>query len=284
MKTPTQEGPEIEIGVIVINYNSAQATSRFLADLLEQDRSSFALTVVIGDNSPSDASLESLRQAHRDNASVRFEAMSTNRGYFGAAQSLLEMVWKERLPDWLIVSNADIRLPYPALLSRIANHTGGAGDVIAPRIISAQTGLDQNPFNRRRPSRFRINLNRIIARVPFLFWLLETQCSIKHEMRMRLRNKASVPATASSIIYAPHGAFIVFSKEYFLRGGNFDCGAFLFAEEIFVAETCRRLGLRVMYMPSLEVLHDEHISTSGNPAVRRFQAEAADYCTREFFA
>lgn len=275
---------QLDIGFIVVNYSSAQATSQLLADLLQQDRSNCALTVVVADNGPSRSGLAPLRQAYRDNPSVHFEAMTTNLGYFGAAHSALEAVWKDRLPDWIIVSNADIRLPQPGFLCRIADHPAGVGAVIAPRIVSTRTGLDQNPFHRRRPSALRMNLNRIIPRVSLLFWLMQTQCSVRRAIRSRLRGKHAQPATASSNIYAPHGAFIIFSKEYFRQGGSLNCGAFLFAEEIFVAETCRRLGLRVTYSPGLEVLHDEHVSTKVNPAIRRFQAAAADYCSREFFA
>jgi GT2 family glycosyltransferase len=241
------------------------------------------VTVVVADNGPSKSDLAELRELYRDNPIVRFETMPTNLGYFGAAHLALNTVWKERLPDWIIVSNADIRLTQPGFFSQIRDCPTGVGSVIAPRIVSARTGLDQNPFHRKRPSALRMNLVRIIPRVPLLFWMLETQCSVKRAIRSWLQGKHAQPATDSASIYAPHGAFIIFSREYFERGGSLNVGAFLYAEEIFVAETCRRLGLNVTYLPSIEVLHDEHVSTKVNPAIRGFQAEAADYCVREFF-
>ena len=275
---------QLEIGLIVVNYNSAQATAQLLVDLLQQDKSNCALTVVVADNGPSKPGLGSLRQAYRDNPSVRFEEMTTNLGYFGAAHCALEAVWRDGLPDWIIVSNADIRLQQPGFFSRIADGMAGIGAVIAPRIVSTRTGLDQNPFLRKRPSALRMNLHRLIPRVPLLFWLMRTQCAVRRAVRSRLRGKHAPPATASSYIYAPHGAFIIFSKEYFRRGGSLNAGAFLFAEEIFVAETCRRLGFGVAYSPTLEVLHDEHVSTKVNPAIRRYLAESTDYISREFFS
>jgi GT2 family glycosyltransferase len=210
--------------------------------------------------------------------------MPSNLGYFGAAHLVLNSVWKNRLPDWLVVSNADIRLPQHSFLTRLADHSAGRCAVIAPKIVSTETGLDQNPFHRHRPSAVRINLNRLIPRVPLLFWLVTAQYLIKRSIRRRIPGNHAQSTKNSTNIYAPHGAFIVFSKEYFRRGGSLNCGAFLFAEEIFVAETCRRLGLHITHSPDLEVLHDEHVSTRGNPAIRRYQAEAADYCFREFFA
>ena len=275
------------IGLIAVNYNSAQATADLLADLGRQDTSGCELTVVIADSSPSAAALAPLRESYRHDPWVVFETMEDNPGYFGAAHRAFEGRWASRIPDWVIVSNADVRLPRRDLLARIARlpRRGGA---IAPRIVSGRTGLDQNPFLRRRPMPARMLLNRIIPRVPALFWMLETQYAVKRGIRSRLaaktrQRRTSVTPAEPRPIYAPHGSFLLFSREYFERGGTLNAGAFLYAEEIFVAETCRRLGLEVLYRPDLELQHDEHVSTGGNPAVRRFLASAADYCFREFF-
>jgi GT2 family glycosyltransferase len=282
--SPTPMCRGIEIGLIIVNYNSERSTARLLADLLRQDLCGCTLTVVIADNSTTKTGLAFLQHTYRDRPGIRFETMTTNLGYFGAAHYIVNNLWKEQLPDWVIVSNADIRLPESNFFLRIADCSPKISAVIAPRIVSTQTGLDQNPFHKCRPSAFRVNLNRIIPRSLPLFWLMQTQCSIRRAIRSWLRAPRSIAKTSSSNIYAPHGAFVIFNEQYFRRGGNLACGAFLFAEELFVAETCRRLGLRVTYLPSLEVLHDEHISTATNPAIRRFQAASADYCARHFFA
>src|SRR3954469_4439982 len=81
-------------------------------------------------------------------------------------------------------------------------------------------------------------------------------------------------------IYAPHGSFLVLSKEYFRAGGTLDFPCFLFGEEIYLAENLRRLGLDVVYEPSLEVVHQEHKSTKllKSRELARFVASSAAYC------
>jgi len=271
-----------EIAFITVNYCSANATALLLGDLLEQQLSSLTLTIVVADNSPSGSDLDALRIALAEHKEVRFLRMPSNLGYLGAAQIALNTYWKDRFPDWVIVSNPDIRLPQRDFLERIATATTSSA-VIAPRIISTRTGLDQNPFHRARPSKFRMQLNRAIPRVPVLFQMMEWQCAIKNKVRSRLRRSEPASATDPEAIYAPHGAFLIFSRKYFERGGSLNVGAFLFAEEKFVAETCRMLGLGVFYDPSFEIHHDEHVATSHSSAVRHFQISAADYIYREFF-
>src|SRR3989442_14004267 len=87
-------------------------------------------------------------------------------------------------------------------------------------------------------------------------------------------------------IYAPHGAFFIFSRRYFEAGGYLDGNLFLYGEEISVAEICRSLGLPVIYEPSLCVLHQEHQSTG--KVLSRFtyecQKRAMQYVTSRYFS
>jgi GT2 family glycosyltransferase len=273
----------VEVALIAVNFDSAKATAQLVGDVVKQNPTNCKVTVVIADNGPTASGLDRVREQYCDHQAVRFETMPENLGYFGAAHHALHAVWKHRLPDWVIVSNADIRLPQKDLFSRIANLSSGLA-VIAPRIISMRSGLDQNPFHRERPSAFRMYLNRIIPRLAVVFWLCELQFAVKQSVRRWFRSAIPAPPSQPEKIYAPHGAFVIFSREYFERGGSLNVGAFLFAEEKFVAESCRRLGLDVLYDPTIEVNHDEHVSTGSNPAVRGFQVSAADYIYREFFA
>lgn len=278
-----QSNDRCRIGCIVVNYNSARAVALLLDDLLKQDSGPFELAIVVADNSPSELELDSVRQTYRDSTQVRFERMPENLGYFGAAHWVYQAVWKHDPPEWVIISNPDIRLPAKDLLNRISSLPTTMG-VVAPRIVSSKTHVDQNPFFIRRPSLFRLNLLRIVFRSPILFWLLGVQASLRKTMKGRLRALHFRSVAAPAKIYAPHGAFLLFSSEYFRRGGTLCYGAFLFAEELFVAETCRRLALEVTYLPGLQVLHDEHVATGKSTGVRRFKRAAADYLIREFFA
>ncbi len=71
-------------------------------------------------------------------------------------------------------------------------------------------------------------------------------------------------------IYAAHGSFIIFSRRFFEAGGKLDDRLFLFGEEIAVGETCRALGLPVIYDPRLSVLHNEHQSVGSGMSRRKY--------------
>jgi len=110
-------------------------------------------------------------------------------------------------------------------------------------------------------------------------------------MLARLRSKSGLISTSVSkdslkFIYAPQGSCIVFSKLFFSLGGKLNYPKFLFGEEIFVAETARNFGLRVVYSPRLKVWHDDHSSTGlvRSRKIAAYVRESARFITDTYFA
>jgi GT2 family glycosyltransferase len=275
---------KLRIGFDIVHYNAPQAVGRLLDDLLRQNQSHCTLEVVIADNGPLASTLAQVKREYSGMPGVRFEAMPGNLGYYGAAQAALDTVWRDDLPQWVIVSNADIRVPDREFCSSLAAIRGPSFPVIAPAITSGITGRDQNPFKRRRPFAWTMHLRRLMRRSAVLSRLIEVQYSVKQNLRRAglLGNRRPHSAKAMPV-YSAHGSFIIFNKAYFERGGTFKAGAFLFGEEFFVAETCRRLGLDIVYHPALQVLHDEHAAIAPSRKIRAFEAAAVDYCARQYF-
>jgi GT2 family glycosyltransferase len=63
-------------------------------------------------------------------------------------------------------------------------------------------------------------------------------------------------------IYAGHGSFILLTRAYFEKCGMIDYPVFLFGEELYLAEECRKHSLRVIYRPEICIYDSEHVSTS----------------------
>jgi GT2 family glycosyltransferase len=271
------------IGLTIVHYNAPQAVALLLNDLVEQDHGSSTLDIVVADNGPSASALAEVIRQYGGVPGVRFEVMPGNLGYYGAAQAVFDNTWQNDLPEWVIVSNADIRIPSKDFCSRLARY-GSTFPVIAPAIISAFTGRDQNPYKYRRPSAWSMHLKRFMRRTETLARLIESQYSLKQNLRRAGLLGTRLPESSSPLpVYGAHGSFIIFNRTYFERGGTFKAGTFLFAEEVFVAECCRRLRLPIMYCPGLQVLHSEHAATKPSSTIRAFEATAAEYCALHYF-
>jgi GT2 family glycosyltransferase len=271
--------------LICVKYGSDTETAQYLESLrkLQGQRN---LQILVVDNTVGARVSEPATE--RNLTVVRSEE---NLGYFGGARSGLSLYLREHpLPDWVIVSNVDLMILDSQFLDKLAAMRGRPRlGMVAPSIRSALTGRDQNPFMRTRPSAARMHLYKWMFRSWLVLNAYELATAVFHKLRTAASKRpdacASLREDVSETIYAPHGSFLIFSGEYFRAGGNLDFPCFLFGEEVYLAETLRKLGLDVVYEPSLEVIHQEHKSTRlvKSRKLAGAVASSSAYCADTYF-
>jgi len=277
--------------IVTVEHQAVASTARMI-ESLRCLRLSYEVEVVIVQNGSRPSEGEKLRPDCLPIGNVWVVESGTNRGYLGGVKLGLEWFRKTQgeLPEWVIVCNNDIRIEQPDFFDRLSLIDRRAVGVIAPRILSSQTGLDQNPFMVRRPGRWRVGELRFWLKSYYLAFVHEkmsewkkTGVSLKQRFLESTSERAGLQPTA---IYAPHGSFLIFSKQFFERGGFLDDGFFLFHEEIAVAETCRQVGLPIVYYPELCVHHEEH-SSNGRRFTRSIyerQRQSFQHLTSKYLA
>jgi GT2 family glycosyltransferase len=290
-REPERESDHASIAVhddvllICVNYRKPNETRQFVTKALEQSMKS--LRVIVVDNSPFPGE-GGVPESATEDPRVTTIATGKNLGYFGgAATALADHLKTHKMPDWVIVSNPDVFFSSPDVLQRLCDlHRGDAPGVIAPSIRTVNKAVEQNPYMRTRPSRIRMHLYRwLFSSYPVdVVW--ESLSWVKHRT-LEMFSKVHPPAPASQpeYIYAPHGSFIALHRSYFERGGNLEYGAFLFGEEIFIAETARKLGLTVLYEPAVAIEHTERSTAAGlwSRDNSRFRRQASRFLVRNYF-
>lgn len=287
--------PAPSILTICVNYNNDKETQQFVSELLIQ-KGDFSQKVIVVDNSESPSLDSPLYSLFKSDSRVLIINSGKNLGYFGGAALGFREYSKEfPLPDWVIVCNTDIDLIQPDFLSKLCNfHAVNPPAVIAPSVYSTLSKVNQNPNMQHRPTVARMHFYKWISRYHPTFVAYQTLALAKQKL-LAVTHRNPVVTDGDAVenrrqpapraIYAAHGSFIVFHRSYFEAGGNLDHGAFLFGEEVFVAETIRRLGLTAIYDPRLVVLHREHAATGVLKNQKRFLyvREATAYCADNFF-
>jgi GT2 family glycosyltransferase len=278
------------IALIVINYRKSDLTVNLCETLVRLENRE-ALQIIVVDNAADSASRKNLDRCYKMGLKVDVLHESTNWGYLGGArrglQHIRERGWK---PDWIIVSNSDIEFNDPNFISKLTSvKSSGDIGVLAPDILLGKSGHSQNPYLPLRPQASRMHFYKWIFRFTvtcFVYQMLGLMKSIAQRGTERQSLKLNAGKSSSTDIYAGHGAFMIFSKAYFDRGGNFEHKPFLFGEEITVAENCRRLKLKVRYEPSLKVTHMDHGSIGWFPSrsLLNFQREASKFCAETYFS
>lgn len=203
-----------------------------------------------------------------------------NRGYLGGAAMAFDH-WRTAhgVPSWFVIINPDAD-PKPGALPALAD-AAMADDVgiVAPGVLLGGI-TPQNPFMSERPSRARMRMYTIAFRSALLTRALDVLLDLK-----RRRARRAAPSTVPQSIYAAHGSIVFVRSTFFERGGTLAYRGFMFGEEIHLAEQARKLGLRVWFVPAVEVIHDGG-STTGrvdSSSRREWHRASADVLWEDYF-
>lgn len=285
--------------VVAVTYNSDESALRFVRNVSAVSKDD-CVNIVVVDNSVRDDSREFFEKLLKICPGTLCVKPAANLGYFGGANHGLQEYLKSGQGfEWVIVSNVDLEFSGDFFNRlREMENVGGVG-VVAPSIWSNKSFRDQNPKMLQRPSKRRMRFYKLIFR-SFITMNIYGLCSLlahsmKHWLRLPLRlvgarkvhqgpEKKGRPVGGQSI-YASQGACVVFSRRYFDSGGSLDYPMFLFYEEVFVAETARRLGLATIYNPALKILHEDHLSTGlfRSRKMGSYVSESINYIVDTYF-
>lgn len=263
------------IGVI---YNTYQETFRYLQSITPLLNYDISLILVDNSDSGKSSDLKSKIAAY---PGIQYIDTGKNLGYFGGANEGLRCYLRDhsRYPRWILVTNVDIVFT-PHFFHRLneLDNTPDLG-VVAPSIISKKWSSDYNPKILIRYSKGKLRFYRFLYSsflIHNLFLLVAYFKKWLVGFRKGKDQSTFNTGQKERKIYAPHGSCLVFSQEYFTRGGTLNLPNFLFGEEILVGETALKLGLDVIYHPEMVIYDYEHASTGFfvTPKINGYNREA----------
>lgn len=259
--------------IYCVNYNSYDCLHNYLLSIdnaAKEAIHSVDVQVVVADNSA-----PVIPTAYTpDNFSLHVFPTGQNRGYFGAVRYAMGKIQPTDY-DYTIISNVDLTLTKDFFTSLTNRQTEKDTGWIAPAILSKTHHIDFNPQAINRYSPRKMRLLRLMFRYPLLMKL----------KRKLLHHINEIKDCKPGQIYAGHGSLIILTKEFIKRCGIIDYPVFLFGEEIFLAELCRKNGMKVIYDPDIIVNDIGSVSTSKilKPQFCRHNYEAIDYLIKTFY-
>ena len=263
----TQPGKRpTKVNIVTVSYRNHGDTRAFL-DSLATVRGYEECHVTVVNNAVGPEDLTELAEvAASFEGSLTMVHSAENLYYWGGANSVVRRILCSATGgvgvDWIIIANNDVLFSDAGFLEKLCSYDPSDHGVIAPSIVSLATGRDQNPFLRKPPGMFRLTKWRAqysnfhVARV-----LLALQRAMGPVRWFINRRQLAGGVRRRDDIYAPHGAFIIFSRRYFECGGWLDITVPMYMEEITTGAIAEQIGVPVRYCPDLQVHHREHATT-----------------------
>ncbi|WP_425998089.1 hypothetical protein [Caulobacter sp. DWR1-3-2b1] len=250
------------IGLIFIVYNSYDDLDLLLESQSIIDIECFNIIVV--DNT--DVALRDTGRLERWSPyrNIHICYSGINEGYFGGARvALREHPELFDDADFVVISNVDLEFSFKDLILSLSNVEIRQSDVgvFAPTLVS-ESGLPvrQLHYYSRPSSRHYVRLSKIYG----IYNL-----AVIHRIFFDLKRKI-FPSRSSDedrdLIFAPHGAMMIFTKRYMKETASFRHPAFLFCEEIFVGYQCAIANLSCRRLRDVTYSHRNHGSIGAIPS------------------
>lgn len=218
--------PRVDISIV--NYNGGEVIIKCLKSIFElKDELEFKVWVV--DNASSDGSVEEIKLKFLP---VEVISNPDNRG-FGKAHN---QVLKEVKGDFVLVLNPDTIIK-TGVVEKLVNYLSEHPEVgaITPKIVFENGKVDLTA-HRGFPTPW----------AAFQYYILKDE-SLYHLTRRMSDEPHEVDAIS--------GAFFLMPRAVLRKVGLFDEDYFMYAEDIDLCLRIKKLGLKVIYFPNLEILH-----------------------------
>ncbi len=264
----------MKILIVAVTYNSYLELSSYLTSIEKAvERCPGAEVIVcVADNSVDKKSIES---SHYKYIKVDVTSLD-NKGYLGGAQYVINSRTDLSTFDYVAISNVDIELSSDFFTKLKEYQLDKDIAWLATRIWSMAEGRDRNPKILSRLSKKRLQLINLMYKYPVLDYLYT---------KTLYKRKTKYMPSPEMNIYAGHGSFMLLTKHFFEHYKKIEYPIFLFGEEIYLGELIRLVGLRVRYVPDLEVIDMEHTSTGMMKKAFYYKCnkESIDYILSSFY-
>ncbi|GAA1758156.1 hypothetical protein GCM10009795_000650 [Nocardioides hankookensis] len=250
----------IDLAIILVNYGSYASLDRLLGEQTVPPN----VSIVVVDNTPHEETQLEYVERWRGKARVDvLIASPENVGYMGGARyAVSRLPWLQDARN-VAVANTDLMFDMSeyAEFFRTYRPSERVG-VIAPRLVGASGAEVRQLHYLQSPTRHKYErLGRMYRRYPI------AACHrLASDIKRNLRS--SKPAKVPGVLFAPHGAMMIFTRAYLDLEGAFEHPAFLFCEEAYVGATATAAGLTCIFEPSLKYSHENHGSMGWFPSRR----------------
>lgn len=242
--------------LIAVCYRSYDALHRFLQTVDKaayQAADNTIVDIAIADNTDIERQIIDLQPY----SSIRQFFLQTDKGnigYLGGALPLYNQYGGDY--DYVGIANVDLQLQ-PDFFLQLATQDQSDAGWIAPDIYTPQNLHHENPFMLQRPEKRHFIRWNIIYSNTLIFRL--------YHLLHRIKGRHTSAISQTMPIYAGHGSFMLFTRAFVQTYPTLHFPAFMYGEEIFLAELVRQARLKTYYIPNLHITNTGSISTGTLP-------------------
>lgn len=261
----------LDTAFVILHYLVSEQTKKCIDAITEKiDTQNYFIVIV--DNFSNNGSIEEVENYINGNSKIKILKNSSNLGFANGNNTGIQYLNKNYDCDFICVLNNDVYLQSCNIYKVINKEFQISSFAVAGPKIYTKDGKDNSNPKRLEPFTKKSVVHRKIE-IDIYYWLYTFHLSLlirildKRKKRQAVIQNLNISETElpqNHRIYniQLHGCFYIFSKKYFEYYDGFDPRTFLYMEEEILYQRLLNQKLVSVYLPEIEVFHEEDASTN----------------------
>lgn len=255
---------KIDISFVILHYLVSEQTKKSI-DSIKSNIDTDNYLIVIVDNCSNNGSVESIEEYVKYDDKVSVLKNEKNLGFANGNNRGISYIRENYDCSFICVLNNDVYLKSNNIYSVIKDEYNASFFAVAgPKIFTKDGRSSSNPkelipftYKSVKHRQIEINLYYFIYKLhlDFIVNLLDLR---KRKINFDSKNENNKKLYNVQL----HGCFYIFSQKYFEYFTGFDPRTFLYMEEEILFQHLLNKQLISVYLPDVEVFHEEDASTN----------------------
>lgn len=249
---------------IILHYKKAEETVKGIKSILKMNGSD-KMQILVVDNSVGDNSAQVVERYYHDYKNVHILPSEENAGFSRANNIGYQYALSNFNPDFVVIANDDIEFCQEDFANRLENiYERTHFAVLGPDVLHRITGSHQSPID------FKLRTEKEAQATIWKNWIALKLSGMLFPIgnlmlnRMNERKESGLAIDYDKVYENAVilGACLIFSRKFTeCCERAFDPETEFFYEEYILKCRCERLGLKMIYDPSIKVWHEGGAST-----------------------
>lgn len=264
------------VSFVILHYKDRKTTDACVQSILKmEEQERIRIVIVDNDLEKEEKERAKLSAFYRSNPRISVLPICENGGFSYANNQGYRYSREQLKVSWIVVLNNDIQFVQRDFLQRLEeSYQHYPCHILGPDIVRQGNGEHQNPMDTRirtkEEAAFTVKMNRLSCRFyPLLYPFLyrQMQREEKKKLQRKKENELFYRQVQEKIV--PFGACLVFTPDFVKEEElAFTPETRFYYEEYILAYRCQKNGWRIVYDPSLQVIHE-----SGAATKKTYQSE-----------
>lgn len=255
---------KIDIAFVILHYLVDEQTKKSI-DSIKKNIDTDQYLIIIVDNFSNNESIEKIEQYTKNDDKISIIKNTKNLGFANGNNVGIKYINQNYNCDFICVLNNDVYLKSSNLFTEIKNeYLISSFAVAGPKIFTKDGKTTSNPKGKSVFSYKSVKHRQIEINVYYYLYKMHLDKIVQLLEKRKTNTNTNVKKESNQKQYNVqlHGCFYIFSKKYFEYFDGFDPRTFLYMEEEILFQHLINKKLVSVYLPEIEVFHEEDASTN----------------------